>query len=55
MTSISSNNDGHSVSIKNLEMTQKVSDLTIFQMSLMYMLGVTVINHTHDYHITTPL
>jgi hypothetical protein len=43
------------ISNKNLEMTQNVSGLTNFQMMLFHMLGVTVVNLTHDYHITTPL
>ena len=52
---ISSNNDGNSVSIKNLEMTQKVSVLTVFHIIFLHKLGVTVVSITHDNHINTPL
>ena len=52
---VCSNNEGHSVSIKNLEMMQKVSKVTVFQIIFLHMLGVTVVDTTHDNHITTPL
>jgi len=55
MIYISTNNYGHPVSVTDLEMTQKLSDLTIFRMIFLHIFGVTVVNLTHGYHITTLL